>query len=140
MFAAAEDKGASSPSFLHQPKRYLHGDGTSVAALMTEEEIEAIMENFANEDTDYNKTWTRIVVEKMLSKVRTDDTILEKTSVVEIVFLPRLLLPFFVLVVLLLSSQRHAACPFLEQSLCLLRTHHVTASLCGIDRSHPASL
>jgi hypothetical protein len=77
MFAAAEDKGASSPSFLHQPKRYLHGDGTSVAALMTEEEIEAIMENFANEDTDYNKTWTRIVVEKMLSKVRTDDTILE---------------------------------------------------------------
>jgi hypothetical protein len=73
MFAvsATEDKGAYSPSFIRQQQnRYGHGDGTSVAALMTEEELEAIMENFANEDTDYNKTWTRIVVEKMLSKVR----------------------------------------------------------------------
>jgi hypothetical protein len=42
-------------------------DGTM---LLSEEEIEKIMDNFAQEDTAYNKTWTRIVVETVLSKVR----------------------------------------------------------------------
>ena len=42
-------------------------DGTMI---LSEEEIEKIMENFAHEDTTYNKTWTRIVVENVLSKVR----------------------------------------------------------------------
>ena len=42
-------------------------DGTM---LLSEEEIERIMDNFANEDTAYDKTWTRIVVENILSKVR----------------------------------------------------------------------
>jgi hypothetical protein len=42
-------------------------DGTMI---LTEEQIEQIMNNFAQEDTAYNKTWTRIVVESVLSKVR----------------------------------------------------------------------
>ena len=42
-------------------------DGTKI---LTEEEIEKIMENYAQEDTAYDKTWTRIVVENILSKVR----------------------------------------------------------------------
>ena len=44
--------------------------GGSVAAMLTEEELENVMENFANEDTYYAKTWTRWVVEKFLGKVR----------------------------------------------------------------------
>jgi hypothetical protein len=37
--------------------------------VMTEEELEAIMENFASEDSS-SKTWTRVVVEKFLGNVR----------------------------------------------------------------------
>jgi hypothetical protein len=42
----------------------------SHVATMTEDEIENIMENFAKEDTYFKKTWSRIVVEKFLGKVR----------------------------------------------------------------------
>jgi len=42
---------------------------TSLAAVMTEEELENVMENFAKEDAYFKKTWSRIVVEKFLSKV-----------------------------------------------------------------------
>jgi len=43
---------------------------TSPSAVMTEEELENVMENFAKEDAYFKKTWSRIVVEKFLSKVR----------------------------------------------------------------------
>ena len=52
---------ASSPRGLNEP---------SHVATMTEDEIENIMENFAKEDTYFKKTWSRIVVEKFLGKVR----------------------------------------------------------------------
>lgn len=42
-------------------------DGTMI---LSEEQLEKIMDNFAQEDTAYNKTWTRIVVENILGKVR----------------------------------------------------------------------
>ena len=42
----------------------------SHVATMTEDEIENIMENFAKEDNYFKKTWSRIVVEKLLGKVR----------------------------------------------------------------------
>jgi hypothetical protein len=50
--------------------KYFTPDGTSLAeVMMTEDELEKIMENFAQDDTAYDKTWTRIVVENILSKV-----------------------------------------------------------------------
>lgn len=45
------------------------GAGAAVRA-MTEEEVDAMLENFAQEDRAMKKTWTRLVVEKFLSKVR----------------------------------------------------------------------
>jgi len=47
-----------------------YANATSLAAVMTEEELENVMENFAKEDAYFKKTWSRIVVEKFLSKVR----------------------------------------------------------------------
>jgi len=41
----------------------------SMAAVMSEEELEHVMENFAKEDAYFAKTWSRIVVEKFLGKV-----------------------------------------------------------------------
>jgi hypothetical protein len=50
--------------------KFFTPDGTSLAeVIMTEDELEQIMANFAQDDTAYNKTWTRIVVENILSKV-----------------------------------------------------------------------
>ena len=52
-----------------------HHEPSMVAVMpMTEEELETIMANFANEDSSYDKTWTRIVVEKFLGKVHTART------------------------------------------------------------------
>ena len=39
------------------------------AISMTEAEVDAMIENFAKEDELSSKTWTRVVVEKFLSKV-----------------------------------------------------------------------
>jgi hypothetical protein len=36
---------------------------------MTDEEVEAMLSNFTEQDAAENKTWTRIVVENYLSKV-----------------------------------------------------------------------
>jgi hypothetical protein len=69
MFSA--DDAAGQAAALAQQSSSTRLREQSVAALMTEEELEAVMENFANEDTVYNKTWTRGVVENVLSKVRT---------------------------------------------------------------------
>jgi hypothetical protein len=63
-----EEMGYTSSPSSRKKNRYVP-DGTSVAAIMSEEEIEAVMANFASEDTTYNKTWTRIVVENIFSKV-----------------------------------------------------------------------
>ena len=38
-------------------------------AVMSEEELDNVMENFASEDNYVGKTWSRIVVEKFLMKV-----------------------------------------------------------------------
>lgn len=43
--------------------------GATIVGMMTEDELEAIMGSFAAEDSTFSKTWTRIVVEKVLSKV-----------------------------------------------------------------------
>jgi len=40
------------------------------AVVMSEEELDNVMENFASEDNYVGKTWSRIVVEKFLMKVR----------------------------------------------------------------------
>jgi len=42
----------------------------SQRARMTDEEVEAVMENFAAQDDSANKTWSRLVVQRFLAKVR----------------------------------------------------------------------
>jgi len=37
---------------------------------MTDDEVDALIANFAKEDLTKRKTWTRVVVEKFFSKVR----------------------------------------------------------------------
>jgi hypothetical protein len=59
----ASETWASKSQRLHRPV-------PSPAHNMTEEQIEAMLSNFATQDAlTGNKTWTRIVVEKFLSKV-----------------------------------------------------------------------
>jgi hypothetical protein len=48
-----------------------HDGGQEVSTRLTEDEVEAVLENFAKEDDSANKTWTRLIVEKFLSKVST---------------------------------------------------------------------
>ena len=68
-------RGAMNNANRYHPNAQQTMSSTSMIApdgtmLLSEEEIERIMDNFANEDTAYDKTWTRIVVENILSKVR----------------------------------------------------------------------
>lgn len=42
----------------------------SPAHHMTDDEVEAMIQNFSQQDTAQEKTWTRIAVERFLSKVR----------------------------------------------------------------------
>lgn len=49
-------------------------DSLAMIPVMTEDELENVMENFANEDAYYDKTFTRVVVENFFGKVK------EKTS------------------------------------------------------------
>ncbi len=72
---AATSRGAMNNANLYRPNTQQPMSSTSMIApdgttILSDEEIERIMDNFANEDTAYNKTWTRIVVENVLSKVR----------------------------------------------------------------------
>jgi hypothetical protein len=72
---AATSRPAMNTNRFHPGSNYAHTDSASTmiapdgTKILTEEEIEKIMENFAQEDTAYDKTWTRIVVENVLSKV-----------------------------------------------------------------------
>jgi hypothetical protein len=62
--SSASETWASKSQRLHRPV-------PSPAHHMTDEQIEAMLSNFATQDAlTGNKTWTRIVVEKFLSKVR----------------------------------------------------------------------
>jgi len=54
--------GASSPSYSTR---------TGLAGVrVSQEEADAILQELANQDSEANKTWSRIFVEKFLSKVR----------------------------------------------------------------------
>lgn len=72
--AAATPRPAMNTNRYHPDNNYVHADSaTSVIApdgtkILSEEELEKIMEG--GDDEDYIKTWTRIVVENILSKVR----------------------------------------------------------------------
>lgn len=48
--------------------RRLSQPSVTAAARMTEDEVDAMIDNFAKQDTAREKTWTRIVVERFLSK------------------------------------------------------------------------
>ena len=105
----------------------------TMVATMTEEEIENIMENFAKEDSYFKKTWSRIVVEKFLGKVRA-------LLVLQYLLLVRnwwltvralvLALHFNVCAdVRVLSPQGRSQRPIVEQSVRVLRARDTPASL-----------
>jgi hypothetical protein len=63
-----EDNGGAE--YDDEPVGSMAKGGHYDVPVMTEEELEAIMDNFASEDSSYGKTWTRVVVEKFLGNVR----------------------------------------------------------------------
>lgn len=72
MFAPEVPQAGGSPRGMHHQQMSTRGTSIiqpSLAAAMTEEELEHVMENFAKEDAYFNKTWSRIAVEKFLGKV-----------------------------------------------------------------------
>jgi hypothetical protein len=68
MFARGEER-TSNTAVLRA------GEPSVTVVFMSDEELEQQMENFANEDAYYDKTFTRIVVEKFLGKVRIRESI-----------------------------------------------------------------
>jgi hypothetical protein len=55
-----------------QPTRNASQNVSSERLRLTEEEVDALIENFAKEDDLTRKTWTRRVVENFLMKVRVE--------------------------------------------------------------------
>jgi len=120
---------------------------------MTEEQVDTMLENFAKEDHFRQKTWSRVIVENFLSKVRRDAR--EIDSSLPIVITPKRRKypeidtshsalsmtpwPPGILVPLVFPSARCEEWSVIKQGLRVLRTRDTPSTICRRTRCQPCN-